>query len=189
MGVISDLIGAGSSLIAGKAKQKAAHQYQKDQMARIDGLDWEPEYASDHAPTYQRSQSPVARAFLESMLTDANPATTFSGRHGAQQIQQGQQRRFGQQYGDWNTLQQQQRALDADTPWAVKPMTRQVKDHAADDVTSGRYKTLAAGFTPEEAQRLQDQKTPISADGRPIFGMIPWSPEKYRKIMHGKGGW
>lgn len=172
----------------GRSQAKAAAAYQQAQQQRINSLDWEPEYASQHAPTYQRSQSPVARAYLESMLTGSNPDTTPTTQHNAPGIQQEAAQRFGNTYGSWGALQAKQAQLDADTPWKVTPITRKVKDQAVVNAVGPRGQYTAIGFTPEESDRLNKEGVKV-VNGKVLQGFSSWSPDQYRQIMRGQDGW
>jgi hypothetical protein len=109
------------------AKEAAGKSARDAREARTQGLDmvanqdWEPELASDHIGTYQRSQSPVARSFLESFLTGNNPAAVQDVRLGSQRDAAKKQAGFDQAYGGFDQLRRKQRAMEEATPWAVKP--------------------------------------------------------------------
>lgn len=110
----------------GKAAERQADQDRKDaEMFRQQSMDlagqlnWEPDYVSDIMPTYQRAQSPLARAVLESILTGSNPSSVSSTRPGAAQLQAGAQGQFDQQFGGWDALLERQRAAEQATPWAA----------------------------------------------------------------------
>jgi len=94
-------------------------------MAMLEGMDkqgaFEPMYASERAPTFQRSQSPVARAYLESMLMGNNPDSTFSGEVNADVTKQQQQASRDQVFGTPEQLKAKQDELFAQTPWKVTP--------------------------------------------------------------------
>jgi len=81
---------------------------------------WEPHYVSDLMPDYKKAESPVARAFLESLLTGTNPSSVQSTRLGAARLKAGAQQGFDQQFGGWDKLIARQRELEQETPWAPK---------------------------------------------------------------------
>lgn len=120
---------AGGVISANRAKKAAAQTKKDAQKNRQQGLDyvaglnWEPELLSDHAPTYQRSQSPVADAFLMSLLTGQNPAAVQGTRQGAPQLKAAAQRGFDRSTGGLDALRQRQRAMESETPWAPKPFS------------------------------------------------------------------
>ncbi|HYC44477.1 MAG TPA: hypothetical protein VED01_03235 [Burkholderiales bacterium] len=108
-----------------KADEKAAAANLRNaERLRAEGMDlakqlnWEPDYVSDIMPAYQKAQSPVSRAFLESILTGANPSMVSSTRHGADRLRRGAQAGFDQQFGGWEELLARQRAAEQAMPWA-----------------------------------------------------------------------
>lgn len=112
-----------------KGAEEAARLAKEQQVAGmqlINGLDYDPMYASQNVPTYQRSRSPVARSYLESFLAGNNPQATFSGAPNAKVTKMRQQGAQDQMFG---TMQQRiaaQRAMEAETPWKVTTPTRKI---------------------------------------------------------------
>ena len=104
-----------------KKQRKFVNESRQQGMDMVANMDWEPELVSDHAPMYQRSQSPIADAFLQSMLTGQNPNMVQGTRQGSPQLKAAAQRGFDQSYGGFDALRQRQRDMEAATPWAVKP--------------------------------------------------------------------
>jgi hypothetical protein len=130
MGNGDGLFDAGVGVIAANRQKKAAAQSKKDAQALrqqgldfASGLNWEPELLSDHAPVYQRSQSPIADAFLQSLLTGDNAAMIQGTRHGAPQLKAAAQQRFDQSTGGFDALRARQREMEQSTPWIPKPFT------------------------------------------------------------------
>jgi hypothetical protein len=95
-----------------------AERFRQEAMDLSKQLSWEPDYVSDIMPNYQRAQSPLARSYLESMLTGANASSIPSTRPGAQQLRAGAQGQFDQQFGGWEQLLERQRAAERAMPWA-----------------------------------------------------------------------
>lgn len=134
-----------------RAQQKAAQQ-QLEEARRLrqqsldlaQNLNWQPNYVSDAIKPYQRAQSPVARSFLESLLTGANPSMVQSTRLGADRQKAAAQGAFNQQFGGWDQLEAQQRQLARDTPWAVTPPENPVQK-------------LPAGYDPSATPSKADQ--------------------------------
>lgn len=114
----------GGIIGAKKARDETAKERRR-RMAMLEGMDkqgaFEPMYASERAPTFQRSQSPVARAYLESMLMGNNPDSTFSGEVNADVTKQQQQASRDQVFGTPEQLKAKQDELFAQTPWKVTP--------------------------------------------------------------------
>lgn len=127
------MAGPFASLVKGKYDKEAAkragelaEKQQKAGMQLVNELDYEPMYASERVPTFQRSQSPVARSYLESFLAGNNPSATFSGAPNAKVTKMRQQGAQDQMFG---TMQQRiaaQRAMEAETPWKVTPPERKI---------------------------------------------------------------
>ena len=118
--------GAYDKRAANKNREYAAQQ-QRAGMQLINSLDYEPMYASQNVPTYQRSQSPVARSYIESMLMGANPDSISSTRAGAGMLKARAQAGQNAMYGTPQERLAQQQAYMQTTPWAVKTPTRAVK--------------------------------------------------------------
>lgn len=100
-----------------------AERFRQEGVDLVNQLNWEPDYVSDIMPAYQRAQSPVARAFLESMLTGTNPSSISPTRHGANRLRAGAQAGFDRQFGGWDDLLRQQREAEQATPWAPGKFT------------------------------------------------------------------
>ncbi len=116
---------------AARANEKYAAAQQRAGMQLINSLDYEPMYASERVPTFQRSQSPVARSYIESYLMGNNPDSISSTRAGAGAAKARAQLQQNQMFGTPDDRLQQQRAYMATTPWQVTPPTRSVKSTIA----------------------------------------------------------
>lgn len=147
MGIFGDWLGLAGGMMANRQNAKAARQNKKDQIGLIDKLDWDPMYASDTTPMYKPTQSPVARAYLESMLTGSNPDTTYSTRPNAAATKATQQASQNAMYGTPEERVAQQRALQSQPLYTVPTPTR--------SVTGGT--TNAPSASQANAQRLLDR--------------------------------
>jgi hypothetical protein len=108
------------------AKQEAARA-ERERKAALEASNWEPAYASEQAPTFQTAKSPVARAYLESFLTGANADAVQGTRAGSEFAKKDAGATFNREFGGWDKLHDEQRAIDADTErFAVKPIEREV---------------------------------------------------------------
>lgn len=123
---------AGSSALQNKRDKKAVEQERKRNLSLIKELDYEPMYASETVPTYQKTKSPVARSYLESMLMGNNPSSTFSGAPNAKLTKQRQQTSQNAMFGTPEQRIAQQRAIDLEQPYKVKTPTRKVVGDKAD---------------------------------------------------------
>lgn len=121
------LIRPGKALEAQAKKEQAKKDLANAQQMRQQGMDlagklnWEPNYVSSMIGPYQKTVSPIARSFLESLLTGASPSNVQGTRLGADRQKAAAQSNFDQQFGGWDALQARQQAAEQATPWAVKP--------------------------------------------------------------------
>lgn len=122
-------------LAAQKQEEESKRQLEEAKADRERGVkmaqmqDWSPERVRDQVGTYQRSRSPVADAYLQSVLTGDNPAAIQGTRLGANIDKHDAQKRFDSGYGGWDSLRAQQRQMDNTTPWAVpNPTGKQYGD-------------------------------------------------------------
>jgi hypothetical protein len=123
---------------SGKKNIKAEEEAVKKRLALLDSLDWQPEYASQHVPTYQKTQSPIARSYLESMLLGQNPDSTFSGATNAKYKKAAQQRTMDSLYGSMPQRAAESARVQQETPWQVTPPTRQIAPPKALTVSERR---------------------------------------------------
>lgn len=100
------------------AELENANRMREEAFGIANQLNWEPDYVSDLVKPYQKAQSPLARSFLESLLTGANPSMVQSTRLGAPRLQAGAQSRFDEQTGGFDSLLARQREIEKQTPWA-----------------------------------------------------------------------
>ena len=106
-----------------QADQVSARRAQGDRVNAVMSLDWEPEYT----PTYQRSQSPLADRYLESILTGTNPAMTFSGSPNAQYQKAEQEKAANRMHGTMADANRRHQAQKVERPaWEMGEM-RSVK--------------------------------------------------------------
>jgi hypothetical protein len=156
---------------------KRAAQAEKDYWKRIEAGNWEPEYASEHAPGYQQTKSPVARAYLESFLTGDNPDAvqgTRAGSSGPLGTKAVAQNQFNQAYGGWDKLQAQSAAeLGDNQRFQPTPVSRPVRDETTE--AAARYPwskdwetKLGRPLTPQELELVNKWRggSSISIDRR-----------------------
>lgn len=146
MGLVKDVYTLGGSFKQAKENRKAARDERTRNMALLNGLDFEPMYASETVPTYQKTQSPVARSYLESFLSGNNPNMTFSGAPNAAVTKAAQQRAQNAMFGTPEQRVAQQRQIDTQTPWQVKTPTRKVKSEANEPARVAAENPLLAEF-------------------------------------------
>lgn len=101
--------------------------YQRDLAMRLfQSQNHQPELMSRHIGPYQRSQSPVADAFLESLLTGQNPGAVQGTRAGAAGARASAQRGFDASTGGFDALRARQRAMQEETPWETRGFNRDI---------------------------------------------------------------
>ncbi len=113
------------------------------QLRMANSLNYQPAYASDTAVPYEKTQSPLARAYLESVLTGNNPDTTFSGSPNAQYNKEQQQQSRDAMYGTSQQLQAASAAEAARNPYHPQAPARVIggeEDQKA--LYNGRYGKL-----------------------------------------------
>jgi hypothetical protein len=162
VGGVAKLTGQAWGNRRGSKKTLEAEEKAREQgISLLDQLDWEPEYASQHVPTYQKTNSPIARSYLESLMLGQNPDATFEGATNARAIKAAQQRTTNNLYGDLGARAAQAAAVQQETPWKVTPPSRVIAPTALGASTS------AAGFAAQEEQkRIQKLKDEMAAQGQ-----------------------
>jgi hypothetical protein len=85
---------------------------------RAGSVDYTPAYTADLVPAYERSQSPAARAYLESMLTGQNPDAVAPWAAGGEQARQTAS--FNDSYGSYDDLLARGEAYRKTQPWKTK---------------------------------------------------------------------
>ncbi len=123
---IGKAVGAQKQLTESKKEQRRMRADRERALGIAAEQDWEPTYMSDHMPAYERSTSPLADAFLESMLTGDNPNAVQGTRAGAPQLQAAAQGRSDRRFGPADALLAKQREMEASQPWKVKPFEEPV---------------------------------------------------------------
>jgi hypothetical protein len=143
MSIFNTLANFGRANAESKAAQtqtRNAREARDDAMALLRNQNREPDLVSKHIGPYQRSESPIADAFLESMLTGQNPAAISSTRAGGAGQRMAAQRGFDASTGGFDALRARQQAMQGETPWRVKP-----------------FKSLADTRTPARLQFDRDE--------------------------------
>lgn len=142
--ILSGFGGMVGTAVMNKKNAKAAEKNRKQGIDMIKSMDWEPMYASETVPTYQRTQSPVARSYLESFLMGNNPNATFSGAPNAKLTKARQQEAQNQMFGTPEQRVAQQRAMEAQTPWKVQTPSRPVIGQQGQDALHNAGNPTAA---------------------------------------------
>lgn len=114
------------------------------QLRMAGGMPYEPQYVSNLTTPYQKSQSPVARSYLESMLTGTNPDLVSRGAPNAAAQKQQMSQQQDQLYGTMADRQALATRMAATNPYQVKPITRQVGGPEDQEMLhSARYGKMA----------------------------------------------
>lgn len=127
---------------ANKNKQ-AAREAAQERDRLLNSLDWEPTLASENVPTYKKSESPIARSFLESLMTGDNPMMTAPGELNAKAVQGAQQRRTDQRWGTTDERVARQRQVMDETPWEVKTIPKAASGPSFVQNMTQRYPELS----------------------------------------------
>lgn len=147
-----------------KNDRKAAEKDRKERFKLMESMDWEPTYASQTAPTFKRTESPVARAYLESFLLGNNPDATFSGAPNAAAQKGVQQRQQNQMFGTPQERAARQQQILQETPWAVQtptaPIVNAQKQAAA---WNAKNPTLAGMGIANDADLAALKQTPTGS--------------------------
>ncbi len=153
------LFGGMGDAMTGLMRGSDVKRNEKKRLRAINSLDWEPAYASEYAPTFQKAESPVARSFLESFLSGANPAAIRPGAPGANVAKVQAQAQQNEMYGTPAARAARQRQIEQETPWAVKAPERAV--HKSDeDIRLAKYGSKAGvqaaykKYGPEKAMAM-----------------------------------
>lgn len=148
--------------------RKDAERFRQESVDFAKGLDWSPSLVGDVMPTYQRTESPLARSFLESILTGANPSSIPSTRLGAPQLRAGAQGQFDQQFGGWDELLARQRAAEQAMPWALKarPQPQRLTQAAGASASAPGWGSVGRAMTPEEQKLAALRNTPLMGGRR-----------------------
>lgn len=141
---------------ASKEQRKLARETYERQQKAIDAHDWNPELVSERAPQYQRTESPVARGYLESFLTGTNPDAIQGTRAGAQFAKKDAQAAFNTQTGGWDALRAKQAELNDSSRFHVAPIERDVQN--ADKRAGLRYPDMAgSGLSVSQIEYMLEQ--------------------------------
>jgi hypothetical protein len=134
MGIFGDIYGGIAKMIGSQERKRNAEtedwrteqntkNYYGDKnnyLHALKGLDFQPAYAGDAIGPYKRSESPVARAYLESLLTGDNPqaaASPWSTPTDQVAAKQGFEGRYG---GGYDKLLAKGESERSETPWETK---------------------------------------------------------------------
>jgi hypothetical protein len=153
------------SLMDFLGKKKKEKQYEKEAARadeqywkKLDAMNFDPAMPSETAPKYQQTQSPVARAYLESFLTGSNPDAIRGTSVGSGVAKADAQSRFNAAYGGWDKLRAQGRAeLGNNERFQPKPITKTIVNQEAEGYARNPYlddleSDYGTKFTPAEAK-------------------------------------
>ena len=151
---------------AARKKRKNAIQDRAQQLDFTRSLNWNPVYAKDLMNTpYQKTKSPLARSYLDSILTGNNPDMTFSGEPNAAQTKAEQAVRKEQMYGSNQDLLAQSEQERSTNPYTVSTPTAPAGGAAGGGI----------GATPEELaaiQKREEDKKKVLSSG--VFKGVNW---------------
>jgi hypothetical protein len=133
MGMFGNLLGGGGDIVsglmgiedAGKQKSRArdaqARYYDNLELQRANeaNMDFTPAYVGDSIGPYQRSSSPVARSYLESLMTGQNKQAASSPWADPTAGQRAENA-FEEAYGPYEALVARGARERSATPWETK---------------------------------------------------------------------
>ncbi len=165
---IGAAVGAEKQRKQAQKEARAAREDRERALAMATEANYNPFLVSDVIDPYQRSQSPVARGYLESFLTGVNPQAVQGVRAGAPAMQAKAQGGFNQAYGGWDNLRAKQREMEQSTPWDIKPfkeapVTEEMRWNAKLG-QGGRAAQQRLGLTYDDLAALE--RLGISVDAR-----------------------
>lgn len=165
---IGAAVGAEKRRKEAAAESRRAREDRERALAMAADANYEPFLVRDMIDPYQKSQSPMARGYLESYLSGANPDAISSTRAGAPALKQAAQGRFDQATGGWDSLRGQQAAAQQATPWATRglkeaPVTDDMR-WTAKLGQGGRIAMERLGLTQDDLAALE--RLGISVDAR-----------------------
>lgn len=156
---IGKAVGAKKQLDEAKKEATRMRSDRERALGMSANQDWEPNYVNEAIAPFQRSQSPVADAFMSSLITGRNPAAVQGVRNGAPQARAAAQQSFDKSYGPVDALLSKQSAMQTATPWGVRtPQKPVVEDSERANMTLGPTGTAALSkykLKPAEYSTLQ----------------------------------
>lgn len=167
-----------------KNDRKAAEKDRKERFKLIESMDFEPTYASETTPTFKRTESPVARAYLESFLMGQNPDATFSGAPNAAIAKKQQQTAQNTLYGTPEARAARQAQILQETPWAVTAPSKPVVNEQKQAATwAAKHPTLAGLGVTSDADFAELQNPAFAGKSKILGAFTPetledksWSP-------------
>ncbi len=127
----------------------------------------------ERVPTFQRSESPLARSYIDSFLMGNNPASVRSAAPNAAVQKASLQRQQNAAFGTPAERLLRQREVQAATPWAVTPPTRTVRSTVPENAawTAQNGESAGVGINKNVSDALRDTGTDVGAlqakrDGR-----------------------
>src|SRR5690349_6590242 len=100
-GILESLTGVGGSIFKGLGAKKREKQAEDDYWDRLNRLDLDYAQTAETAPTFKTAESPVARAYLESLLTGSNTDAVQGTRNGAAAQTAKANQGFERDFGGW----------------------------------------------------------------------------------------
>lgn len=138
-----------------KRNRALADRENKNRLALFNTLDQEPMYASQLVPQYKQTQSPVARAYLESMLMGANKdAVSPTGVNSALDQKMAVARKNAL-FGTDQELLQKQQALQSQPLYQNTAPTRRIVPTAEEKFARSNPAAAGVGASPELLDALK----------------------------------
>lgn len=118
--------------IGDKKREREEKRAREERMKLVERMDWEPEFASTNTQAYQKTDSPVARAYIESLVLGQNPDLTYSGETNAEFKKAAQQRTQANLYGTTAQLAKKGAEALAKDPYKLTQPSRSVGPRSLD---------------------------------------------------------
>lgn len=165
---VANVFGASQRKWDAKKQRETADEESRRYMDLLRQQDRTPELVSDRVGTYQRSRSPIADAFLESMLTGQNPAAVQGTRAGATGQRATAQRAFDQQTGGMDVLRDRQRRAMAATPWLADrvPLSNRLNQQNVDPRAPKKWLQEQRQAPPPQRKRDEEIANEFFRGGR-----------------------
>jgi hypothetical protein len=114
-----------------KKDKHVANRERNNMLSQVNSWDHDPVYASDLAPQWQGTQSPIHKGFIDSLVMGTNPSNVSPGRADRGRIMQDRQRQETSMFGSPEERVKLQRQLATGDQWATRSPRDVLKERRA----------------------------------------------------------
>lgn len=172
MGLTKDIATTITKLKESKRQRKDAEKRYRELLATVQAQDWEPTYTADlfknnqfgGTASFGRTQSPMARAYLESFLSGSNPNAMSSLMDPTGEQRTKAEAQFNNRYGGWDELAEKERELDSKPLYSVETPTEAILS------PEEAMRNLGGEFSNGDFRRKLGQDTPGRAAYDKVYG-------------------